>query len=104
MDKKILIAGSLNMDIVINMTRMPVVGETVFGDGLTYIPGGKGANQACAAGRLGGQALMLGCVGQDDFGSTLKQSLADCGVDSSNIRRTAGPTGTASILSRIHIS
>ena len=97
MDKKILIAGSLNMDIVINMTRMPVVGETVFGDGLTYIPGGKGANQACAAGRLGGQALMLGCVGQDDFGSTLKQSLADCGVDSSNIRRTAGPTGTASI-------
>lgn len=97
MDKKILIAGSLNMDIVINMTRMPVVGETVFGDGLTYSPGGKGANQACAAGRLGGQALMLGCVGQDDFGSTLKQSLADCGVDSSNIRRTAGPTGTASI-------
>ena len=97
MDKKILIAGSLNMDIVINMTRMPVVGETVFGDGLTYNPGGKGANQACAAGRLGGQALMLGCVGQDDFGSTLKQSLADCGVDSSNIRRTAGPTGTASI-------
>ena len=97
MDKKILIAGSLNMDIVINMSRMPVIGETVFGDGLAYIPGGKGANQACAAGRLGGHTLMLGCVGQDDFGSTLKQSLADCGVDSEKIRRTAGPTGTASI-------
>ena len=97
MDKKILVIGSLNMDIVIQMDRRPLVGETVLGKGLTYVPGGKGANQACAAGKLGGQTLMLGCVGQDDFGCVLKKSLTDSGVDSGKIRQTAGSTGTASI-------
>lgn len=97
LQEKILIAGSLNMDMVINMARMPVIGETVFGDGLSYIPGGKGANQACAAGKLGGLVSMLGCVGQDDFGTILKRSLTECGVDSSRIRQTGSSTGTASI-------
>lgn len=75
MNKKILIIGSLNMDLVVNMDRMPVIGETVLGQGLSYIPGGKGANQACAAGKLGGHAVMLGCVGQDDFGQVLRQKI-----------------------------
>lgn len=97
MNKKILIIGSLNMDLVVNMDRMPVIGETVLGQGLSYIPGGKGANQACAAGKLGGHAVMLGCVGQDDFGQVLRQSLTESGVDSSGIRQTAGCSGTASI-------
>jgi len=94
---KILIAGSLNMDIVINMTRMPVIGETVLGKELANVPGGKGANQACAAGKLGGDAVMLGCIGRDSFGGVLQKSLADSGVDSSRLRQTGSCTGTASI-------
>lgn len=97
MKEKILIVGSLNMDLVMKMDRMPAIGETVLGSGMRYIPGGKGANQACAAGRLGGRAVMLGCLGRDDFGEVLKQSLAESGVDYSGIRQTDTCSGTASI-------
>lgn len=97
MSDNILIVGSLNMDIVINLHRMPVIGETVFGESLTYIPGGKGANQASAAGKLGGKAVMLGCVGQDDFGKALIRSLSESGVEVSRIRQTEGGSGSASI-------
>lgn len=65
MGKHILVIGSLNMDLSITMERMPAVGETVMGEELTYNLGGKGANQAYAVGRLGGQVKMLGCVGRD---------------------------------------
>ncbi len=75
MDKRILIIGSLNMDIVIEMKRMPLIGETVLGKNLTYVPGGKGANQAYAAGKLGGKVTMLGCVGDDSLGQKLKAIL-----------------------------
>lgn len=85
------------MDIVINMTRMPVIGETVLGKELANVPGGKGANQACAAGKLGGDAVMLGCIGRDSFGGVLQKSLTDSGVDSSRLRETDSCTGTASI-------
>lgn len=97
MNDNILIAGSLNMDIVINLNRMPEIGETVFGESLCYLPGGKGANQASAAGKLGGRVVMLGCVGQDEFGNVLTQSLAESGVDVSKIWRTKGGSGSASI-------
>lgn len=96
--KKILIIGSLNVDMVIEMKHMPVVGETVLGTKLTYIPGGKGANQACAAAKLGGDVKMLGCIGQDEFGDIQKNNLSGCGVDTKDFKRseTSG-TGTASI-------
>ena len=94
---KILVAGSLNMDLRFTMKRMPLEGETVLGDGLMYNPGGKGANQAAAAAKLGGDVAMLGCVGEDGFGDTLAKSLADCGCGVSALRRVTAPTGTASI-------
>jgi len=94
---RILVAGSLNMDLRFSMKRMPLEGETVLGDGLLYNPGGKGANQAAAAAKLGGDVAMLGCVGRDGFGDTLAKSLADCGCDVSALRRVTAPTGTASI-------
>lgn len=98
MKKKILIIGSLNVDMVIEMKHMPVVGETVLGTKLAYIPGGKGANQACAAAKLGGDVKMLGCVGRDEFGDIQKNNLSACGVDTENFKRSeANGTGTASI-------
>ena len=98
MDKRILIIGSLNMDIVIEMKRMPLIGETVLGKNLTYVPGGKGANQAYAAGKLGGKVTMLGCVGDDSLGQKLKDNLAKSGTNVSYIRNIEGKsTGTAVI-------
>lgn len=96
--KKILIIGSLNMDMVIQMKCMPVVGETVLGTEMTYVPGGKGANQACAAAKLGGNVKMLGCVGQDEFGEILIKNLTDCGADVLDLKKVSEcGTGTASI-------
>lgn len=94
MGKHILVIGSLNMDLSITMERMPAVGETVMGEELTYNLGGKGANQAYAVGRLGGQVKMLGCVGRDQFGAGQRESLAACGVD------VSGPAGIRSAAYR----
>lgn len=98
MKKNILVIGSLNVDMVIEMERMPVTGETVLGKRLDYVPGGKGANQACAAAKLGGAVTMLGCVGEDEFGQLQQDNLSSSGVDTSHFKksRTRG-TGTASI-------
>lgn len=98
MKKKILIIGSLNMDMVFEMKNMPMVGETVLGDNVTYIPGGKGANQAYAVGKLNGNAAMLGCVGEDDFGRLLKKNIGTSGIDNSRIAEVnGGQTGMAVI-------
>ena len=98
MAKRILVIGSLNMDMVIEMKAMPRTGETVLGNTLAYVPGGKGANQTYAAGKIGGNVAMLGCVGCDSIGETLIQNLAASGADASAIRRVEGePTGTAVI-------
>lgn len=94
----ILIVASLNMDVVIEMDRIPDTGETVLGENLTYLPGGKGANQACAVGRLGGRATVLGCVGDDSFGRKQIEGLTRDGVCTSGLRRLRDePTGTAVI-------
>lgn len=95
--KPILVIGSLNMDLVVNARRLPREGETIFGDSFATIPGGKGANQAAAAGRLGGAAAMAGCVGKDGFGAQLMQSLAQNGVDTALVRQVDVSTGTAQI-------
>ena len=71
---KIYIAGSLNMDLVIRAPFMPENGVTISGEGFMTNPGGKGANQAAAVGKLGGKAYMVGCVGEA-FGEELKQTL-----------------------------
>lgn len=85
--KKITVIGSLNMDHVIQVPAMPRVGETVLAAGFDLVPGGKGANQACAVGRLGGEAVMLGAVGRDQSGDSLLESLSSAGVDVSWVKR-----------------
>lgn len=87
MKKKILVIGSLNIDMVMNVHHMPAVGETILCDKMELIPGGKGANQACAAGKLGADVdvVMLGAVGKDAYGRMQKESLRSAGVDVTRI-------------------
>ncbi|MFZ5968582.1 MAG: ribokinase [Bacillota bacterium] len=97
--KKIMVIGSLNMDLVAKVEKMPRVGETIFGSTFKQIPGGKGANQAAAGARLGGCIRMLGSVGEDGFGDVLIQSLQKDGVNIDGISRAKeAPTGTALIV------
>lgn len=99
MKKKILVIGSLNMDMVIEMKHMPKPGETVLGKTLSYKPGGKGGNQAYAAAKLGGAASMLGCVGNDALGRKLLESMDDSGADIAHIiADDRKPTGMAVIF------
>ena len=99
MPASIVVVGSLNMDFVAQVERLPLPGETVLGGGFRTIPGGKGANQACAAGRLGGRVRMVGRVGDDESGEQLRESLRAAGVDVSAVQSTAGtPSGVALIV------
>lgn len=93
----IYIVGSLNMDLVVPVPRLARAGETLAGGDLALIPGGKGANQACAAARLGGSAAMVGQVGQDVFGAKLIDGLKAAGADTAGIGISEGATGTAFI-------
>ncbi|MFY0545853.1 ribokinase [Brevibacillus sp. H7] len=96
---RVVVIGSLNMDIVVEAERPPQMGETVMGRHVHFIPGGKGANQAVASARLGAQTHMIGAVGNDAFGSELLQALRKDGVDTSAVKTLADvPTGIASIL------
>src|SRR5260370_26664656 len=101
MPARIVVVGSLNMDFVVSVERLPAPGETVLGGGFQMIPGGKGANQAVAAGKLAGPGTdtrMVGRVGYDVFADHLKASLAAAGVDVSAVHATRGqPTGVALI-------
>lgn len=98
MSKRILVIGSLNMDMVIPVKELPKKGETILGGAPDYIPGGKGANQACAAGKLGGSVTMLGKVGRDEMGRRLKDNLSAAGVDVAHVAETSdAPTGMAVI-------
>ena len=94
----ILVVGSLNMDMSVRVAAMPAVGETVLGKSLSYQTGGKGANQACAVGKLDGQVKLLGCIGMDEFGEKQIESLKTSGVDVSFLKKSQKePTGTAVI-------
>jgi ribokinase len=97
MTKKIVVIGSANMDVVIPVARLPEPGETITGGDLALHPGGKGANQACTAGRLGGRAAMIAQLGADPFATTLIESLESSGVDTSRVGRCGRATGCASI-------
>ena len=85
------------MDLVIRVPRFPVAGETLAGGDLELHAGGKGANQACAAAKLGGAVLFIGCVGRDAFGERLTASLRDAGVHTGHLRKADRATGCASI-------
>lgn len=101
MKPSLVVVGSLNMDFVVQVEHLPAPGETVLGRDFQMISGGKGANQACAAGKLGGPAVsvrMAGRVGYDLFADHLKASLSAAGVDVTAVHATKSqPTGVALI-------
>lgn len=96
-DRCIAVVGSANMDLVVQVSRLPRPGETVIGHRHFRNPGGKGANQAVAAARLGAPVAMVGRVGGDDDGAQLLASLSDDGVDTTHVRTGSTPTGLALI-------
>jgi ribokinase len=90
--------GSINLDLIGNVERLPRPGETVLGSGFATAPGGKGANQALAAARAGAAVRMVGAVGRDDFATAALSLLRAGEVDLSRVRAVDGPTGVALIL------
>ncbi|GIV63824.1 MAG: ribokinase [Bellilinea sp.] len=98
MKKTIVVVGSLNMDLVVRAPRHPQPGETLIGGEFQTFPGGKGANQAVAAARLGAEVRMIGRVGRDAFGEALLETVQRDGVDTTFIRRDEqAATGVALI-------
>lgn len=96
--KKIGVVGSINMDMTVKAERIPLKGETVKGEDLKYIPGGKGANQAVAMAKLGANVEMFGCVGDDSAGISLVENLRDVGAETKCVKTIHGiPTGLAMI-------
>lgn len=96
--KKILVLGSSNMDFVVQLDRMPEIGETIISKDFHRIPGGKGANQAYACGKLGGSTCFLSAVGSDGIGSIIVDNLQQAGVDCSQVAFCDGQsTGMAMI-------
>ncbi|GAA0827268.1 ribokinase [Streptosporangium amethystogenes subsp. fukuiense] len=94
----ISVFGSVNMDLVAYVDAAPALGETVTGRAFSTVPGGKGANQAIAAARAGARVAFLGAVGDDDFGTEMRGTLAEAGVDVTNLRTVPGPSGIAQIV------
>lgn len=98
MTSKIVVVGSINRDIVVSTGRMPVLGETIQGEGIEYLSGGKGANQAVGVARLGAESVLVGAVGDDFFGQGTLHELEQIGVSTQCIETIAGtPTGVANI-------
>ena len=95
---KILVVGSLNADLVVRAPRFPQPGETISGEDLQVIPGGKGSNQAVAAARLGVDVSILGRLGTDNFGDYLLENLKTNKVDARLVQRDDASTGTAIII------
>ncbi|HEU4382793.1 MAG TPA: ribokinase [Anaeromyxobacteraceae bacterium] len=97
-EPQVVVVGSLNMDLVARAPRLPAAGETLSGRTFSTVPGGKGANQAVAAARLGARTAMVGCVGDDAFGRELRAVLEGDGVDCQGVRAVPGPSGVALIV------
>jgi ribokinase len=96
---RVIVVGSVNVDLIVSVPRLPVAGETVLGDGFIQQDGGKGGNQAVAASRAGAAVWMLAAVGQDDLGERALEGLVAAGVDVSACRRLEGEhTGLALIV------
>ncbi|MEN3002110.1 MAG: ribokinase [Armatimonadota bacterium] len=95
---RLVVVGSSNTDLVVQVPAIPAPGETVLGDAVRVIPGGKGANQAVAAARLGAQVCFIGCIGTDSFGEAAVENLTQEGIDTRYVVRTAEhPSGVALI-------
>jgi ribokinase len=97
MPARVTVVGSINMDLVVTAERLPAPGETIAGTDFQRFGGGKGANQALAAARMGASVAMVGKVGQDEAGRSLVGELLRAGVEIGRIGRAEGPTGTAVI-------
>ncbi|MET3683055.1 ribokinase [Alkalibacillus flavidus] len=98
MPANVTVIGSINMDLVAQSDRFPNKGETLLGNDFQTIPGGKGANQAVAAAKLGANVTMIGCVGDDPFGQPLIDNLKEQGVTNPQVETVEGvPTGVAQI-------
>ncbi len=96
---RVVICGSVNVDLVATVPRLPTPGETVVGSNFATYPGGKGANQAVAAAKAGADVVMLGAVGADTYGAQLSSFLAENRVDTSPlVKRSGVPTGTGLVL------
>lgn len=93
----VIVVGSITADLTTFSQRLPDPGETLLGDSFTLVLGGKGANQALAAGKSGTPTYMVGCIGDDLFSDMVSSGLTDGGVDTSNLRTIPGPTGIAHI-------
>jgi ribokinase len=94
----IVVVGSANMDMVLRVQQLPRPGETVSGHGFETMPGGKGANQAVAAARLGAEVHFVGCVGSDVFGTQMRGTLQAEGVNVDHLATVSGPSGVAIVL------
>jgi ribokinase len=95
---RVTVVGSINLDLVAFCERLPRAGETLTDAELARVPGGKGANQAVAAARLGAEVSFIGCTGSDDFGALARSGLEEAGVDLSGLQVADEPTGVALIL------
>lgn len=102
MQKPIVVVGSINIDLVVGADRIPGVGETVVGNSFNTFYGGKGANQAVAAAKLGYPVAMVGNVGSDAFGAQLRDGLRAAGVDTANVNAVDGPSGVALITTGLN--
>ncbi len=94
----VTVFGSINMDIVMRVARLPQAGETVAAASRVQLPGGKGSNQAVASARFGADTRMIGAVGDDEFGTWMRDFLAGTEVDVGGVRRIAGSTGLAYVF------
>lgn len=97
MTQTLLVLGSANADLVVEVGRRPAGGETVLGGDTVVLPGGKGANTAVAAARVGASVALVGAVGGDGYGSLLRESLESSGVDTALVKTSERPTGIAYI-------
>jgi ribokinase len=95
---RVIVVGSINIDLVAAVARLPAPGETVTGAAFEQFPGGKSANQSVAAARLGASVVFVGAVGRDSFGAVARADLGSEGVDARELGDLAGPTGVALIL------
>ncbi|VVM98248.1 ribokinase [Pseudomonas fluorescens] len=98
MPANVVVIGSLNMDLVTRAPRLPVGGETLIGHSFATVSGGKGANQAVAAARLGAQVAMVGCVGTDDYGVQLRDALLAEQIDCQAVSTVDDSSGVALIV------
>jgi ribokinase len=99
MSRPVVVLGSVNTDLVLRCSQLPIPGQTVRGHGFQSLPGGKGANQAVAAARLGASVSFVGCVGDDEFGRSARQVFVEEGIDIQHLHSVAGiGTGIAMIM------